>query len=63
MIKIVLSAFFIFIKCLKSEINPNPERFFLSDDGDQVFIKDFLDWDKNNTFEKNGILFIGSSII
>ena len=51
MIKIVLSVFFIFINCLQSQMDPNPDRFFLSDDGDQVFIKDFLDWDKKNTFE------------
>ena len=51
MIKIVLSVFFIFINCLKSQMDPNPDRFFLSDDGDQVYIKDFLDWDKKNTFE------------
>ena len=63
MIKIVLSVYFMFINCLQSQTDPNPDRFFLSDDGDQVFIKDFLDWDKKNTFEKNGILFIGSSSI
>ena len=50
--------FFIFNNCLQSQMDPNPDRFFLSDDGDQVFIKDFLDWDKKNTFKKNGILFI-----
>ena len=55
--------FFIFINCLLSQMDPNPDRFFLSDDGDQVYIKDFLDWDKKNTFEKNGILFVGSSSI
>ena len=55
--------FFIFINHLQSQMDPNPDRFFLSDDGDQVYIKDFLDWDKKNTFGKNGILFIGSSSI
>ena len=63
MIKIVLSMFFIFISILLSQIDPNPDRFYLSDDGDELYIKDFLDWDKKNTFEKNGILFIGSSSI
>ena len=46
--------FFIFINFLQSQMDPNPERFLISDDGDQVFIKDFLDWDKKNTFKKNG---------
>ena len=55
--------FFIFINFVQSQIDPNPDRFFLSDDGDQVYIKDFLDWDKKNTFETNGILFVGSSSI
>ena len=52
MIKIVLSVFFIFINCLQSQMDPNPDRFFLSDDGDQVFIKDFLDWDKKIHLKK-----------
>ena len=62
MIKIVLSLFFIFINCLQSQIDPNPGRFYFND-GDELYIKDFLDWDKKNTFEKNGILFVGSSSI
>ena len=63
MIKIVLPLFFILINCLQSQADPNPGRFYLSNDADELYIKDFLDWDKKNTFEKNGILFIGSSSI
>ena len=63
MIKIVLPIFFILSNCLQSQADPNPGRFYLSNDADELYIKDFLDWDKKNTFEKNGILFIGSSSI
>ena len=55
--------FFIFIDCLQSQTDPIPDRFYLSDDGDELYIKDFQDWDKKNTFEKNGVLFVGSSSI
>ena len=63
MIKIVLPVFLVFASYLQSQVDPNPNRLYLSNDGDELYIKDFQDWDKKNTFEKNGILFVGSSSI
>ena len=63
MIKIVLPVFLMFASYLQSQMDPNPYRLYLSNDGDELYIKDFQDWDKKNTFKKNGILFVGSSSI
>ena len=63
MIKIVLPVFLMFASYMQSQMDPNPYRLYLSNDGDELYIKDFQDWDKKNTFKKNGILFVGRSSI
>ena len=43
--------------------DPDPQRLFYSKTGKELYIEQFIDWDNKNSFEKNGILFVGSSSI
>ena len=61
--RIVLAIIFIFLCNLFSQIDPDPRRFYSGNNGDEVFIENFLRWDQKNTYVKNGILFVGSSSI
>ena len=61
--RIVLATIFIFLCNLFSQIDPDPSRFYSGNSGDEVFIENFLRWDKKNTYVENGILFLGSSSI
>ena len=61
--RIVLVTIFIFLCNLLSQIDPDPSRFYSSNNGDEIFIENFFHWDQKNTYVKNGILFVGSSSI
>lgn len=61
--RIVLVTIFIFLCNLFSQIDPDPRRFYSGNNGDEVFIENFLRWDQKNTYGENGILFLGSSSI
>lgn len=61
--RIVLVTIFIFLCNLFSQIDPDPRRFYSRNNGDEVFIENFLRWDQKNTYVENGILFLGSSSI
>ena len=61
--RIVLVTIFIFLCNLFSQIDPDPRRFYSGNNGDEVFIENFLRWDQKNTYVENGILFLGSSSI
>lgn len=61
--RIVLVTIFIFLSNLFSQIDPDPRRFYSGNNGDEVFIENFLRWDQKNTYVENGILFLGSSSI
>ena len=61
--RIVLVTIFIFLCNLFSQIDPDPRRFYSGNNGDEVFIENFLSWDQKNTYVEKGILFLGSSSI
>ena len=61
--RIVLVTIFIFLCNLFSQIDPDPRRYYSGNNGDEVFIENFLCWDQKNTYVENGILFLGSSSI
>jgi len=61
--RIVLVTIFIFLCNLFSQIDPDPRRFYSGNNGDEVFIENFLRWDQKNTYVENGILFLGSSSV
>jgi len=53
-------SFYLF---LFSQTDPDPQRYFYSKTGKELFIEQFIEWDSKNTFVKNGKLFVGSSSI
>ena len=53
-------SFYLF---LFSQTDPDPQRYFHSKTGKELFIEQFIEWDNKNTFVKNGKLFVGSSSI
>ena len=61
----IVALFFILIFPLQitAQENPNPERFYSSKHGKELFIEQFIDWDKKNSYSKGGVLFVGSSSI
>ena len=58
-----VALFFSFYSFLFSQTDPDPQRYFHSKTGKELFIEQFIDWDNKNTFVKNGLLFVGSSSI
>ena len=58
-----VALFFSFYSFLFSQTEPDPQRYFYSKTGKELFIEQFIDWDNKNTFAKNGLLFVGSSSI
>ena len=62
--RMVALFFILFLPVLIiAQKDPNPERYFFSKDGKELFIDQFIEWDKKNSFSKKGILFVGSSSI
>ena len=61
--RIVLVTIFILLCNLFSQIDPDPSRFYFGNNGDEVFMENFLRWDQKNTYVENEILFLGSSSI
>ena len=61
----IVALFFILISPFHiiAQENPNPERYYFSKEGRELFIEQFINWDKKNSFSKGGILFVGSSSI
>ena len=61
----IVALFFILIFPFHTiaQENPNPERYYFSKEGRELFIEQFINWDKKNSFSKGGILFVGSSSI
>ena len=63
---IVMRSVALFFSCCSfvfSQSDPDPQRYFHSKTGKELFIEQFIEWDNKNTFAKNGLLFIGSSSI
>ena len=58
-----VALFFSLYSFLFSQDDPDPQRYFYSKTGRELFIEQFIEWDSKNTFVKNGILFVGSSSI
>ena len=58
-----VALFLYFHSFLLSQTDPDPQRYFSSKIGKDLFIEQFIDWDSKNTFAKSGILFVGSSSI
>ena len=63
---IVMRSIALFFSCFSfvfSQSDPDPQRYFYSKTGKELFIEQFIEWDNKNTFAKNGLLFVGSSSI
>ena len=58
-----VALFYALYSFLFSQSDPDPQRYFYSKTGKELFIEQFIDWDNKNSFVKNGILFVGSSSI
>ena len=60
----IVALFFILISPFHiiAQENPDPERYYFSKEGSELFIEQFINWDKKNSFSKGGILFVGSSL-
>ena len=58
-----VALFFSCCSFVSSQTDPDPQRYFYSKTGKELFIEQFIEWDNKNTFAKNGLLFIGSSSI
>jgi len=61
--RVALFFIFIFFDNLTAQLDPNPERFYPSKVGRELSIEQFVEWDKKNSFFKEGVLFVGSSSI
>ena len=61
----IVAFFFTLISSFQiiAQGDPNPERYYSSKEGGQLFIEQFINWDKKNSFLKGGVLFVGSSSI